>query len=276
MKKFFFYLFTFCLLSFPLHAQRLEKLWETDTLFKVPESVLPDLVNKRLYVSNIDGAPGGKDGKGHISVLAFDGKMKKTLWAKGLNAPKGMAIHGRTLYVADLNAVVAFEKESGKLQNRIEIPGAKFLNDISVDEKGTIYVSDSETGIIHKIEQGKTPEALITGRTRPNGVLWHRHQLWFLDAGSLYVYDKGESRQIASGMERTTDGIEPIDQDNFLVSAWIGTMYVVNINGTVKEILNTKEQKINCADIGFDRKNRIVYVPTFNAHRVAAYSLIMQ
>ena len=275
MKNVFLSLLGFCMASLYAPAQRLEKLWETDTLFKVPESVLYDISSGRVFVSNIDGASNGKDGKGHISLLTKDGKIKKSVWASGINAPKGLGLYGKSLYVADLDAIAIFQTGNGTLQKRIEIPGAKFLNDLTIYEKGTIYVSDSETGIIHKMEQGKKPEAIITGRTRPNGVLWFQNKLWFLDAGTLYVFDQGNITQIASGMERSTDGIEPIDQQNFLVSAWIGTMYVVNQDGSVKEILNTKEQKVNCADIGFDQKNRIVFVPTFNGNRVVAYRLIM-
>jgi hypothetical protein len=276
MKRKLIALSGFMIFSLIFLGQRLEKLWETDTLFKVPESVLPDVAGARLFISNIDGASGGKDGKGHITVMGTDGKIKIPVWASGLNAPKGMGIFGKNLYAADLDAIVVFQLKTGKETERIEIAGAKFLNDLTIDENGTIYVSDSETGIIHKIEKGQKPKAIITGRTRPNGVLWHQNKLWFLDAGGMFVFDNGNTTQIASGMERSTDGIEPIDGERFLVSAWIGTMYVVNKNGTVQEILNTKDQKVNCADIGYDRKNKIVYVPTFNANRVAAYRLILE
>jgi hypothetical protein len=36
-------------------AQALNKLWASDTTLKVPESVLLDSKNQRLYVTNIDG-----------------------------------------------------------------------------------------------------------------------------------------------------------------------------------------------------------------------------
>ena len=257
-------------------AQRLEKLWETDTVMKVPESVLPDIGRKRLLVSNIDGASNAKDGKGHISIVSMEGKVTGVAWSEGLNAPKGMGIFGTSLYVADLDGIAVIDLGKGRLQKRINIPGSKFLNDLTIDDNGTVYVSDSETGIIHKIAKNTEPATIISGRKRPNGVLWHQGKLWFLDAGALFVFDGKNITQIASGMERSTDGIEPVDDERFLVSAWIGTLYLVNKNGSVKELLNTKEEKVNCADIGYDHKSSTVYVPTFNANKVVAYRLIME
>ena len=59
-----------------LFAQhKLEKLWETDSVLKVPESVLFDGDNKILYAANIDGTdPWAKDGKGSVAKVGLDGK----------------------------------------------------------------------------------------------------------------------------------------------------------------------------------------------------------
>lgn len=52
------------------------QLWQTEAVFLQPESVLPDAQRQWLYVSNIDGAPLDKDGKGFISLLGRDGQVK--------------------------------------------------------------------------------------------------------------------------------------------------------------------------------------------------------
>ncbi len=54
---------------------KLVKIWETDSTLKVPESVLFDGKNNVLYVSNIDGAPDGKDGVGSIGKVNLDGTI---------------------------------------------------------------------------------------------------------------------------------------------------------------------------------------------------------
>ena len=65
----------------------LEKLWETDAVIAIPESVLP--VKNTLYVSLIDGPSWEADGKGGVGKLSADGKKYDASWITGLNAPKG-------------------------------------------------------------------------------------------------------------------------------------------------------------------------------------------
>lgn len=256
-------------------AQKLEKLWETDTLFKVPESVLFEEEEKMLYVSNIDGASGAKDGKGFISKLNTNGKIIKLRWADGLHAPKGMAVFGANIYVTDVDAIVTIERKSGKITSTLPIPGAKFLNDITVDPSGNLYASDSETGIIHKIA-GNEISPFITGLKRPNGVLWYLGKLFYVDAGVFFSRDKdGNTLEIAKEMEPSTDGIEAVDANHYLISSWVGAIYYVTNNGTVTELLNSKAQKINTADIGYNPSAKIIYVPTFFGNRVVAYKLIL-
>jgi sugar lactone lactonase YvrE len=129
-----------------LFAQhKLEKLWETDSVLKVPESVLFDGDNKVLYASNIDGTdPWAKDGKGSIAKVGLDGKVIATEWVSGLNAPKGIGIYKGKLYVADLNELVVIDIAGSKIEKRIVVTGAEGLNDVSVSKSGTVYVSDSK------------------------------------------------------------------------------------------------------------------------------------
>src|SRR5580698_7218909 len=149
-------LFTFvfaCLLSVVLHAQQpsLQKLWETDTIIAVPESVLPDPANNILYISLVDGAPWDADGKGGVGRLSPDGKQYNGSWITGLNAPKGMGRYGNRLYVADISDVVVIDIPKGKVIKKIPVPGESGLNDITVDNSGVVYVSDSKSGKVYRI-----------------------------------------------------------------------------------------------------------------------------
>jgi hypothetical protein len=78
---------------------------------------------------------------------------------------------------------------------------------------------------------------------------------------------------ITDGMEGGTDGIENVTGNDFIVSTWSGVIYYVKGDGTKEKLLDTREKKINTADIGYDAKNRIVYVPTFWKNSVAAYEV---
>ena len=93
MKKIILSLTFVCAVLISASAQKatVQKLWATDTILKVPESVLVDDKENCLWVSNIDGASNGKDGKGSISKLSKTGAPINLEWITGLNAPKGMA-----------------------------------------------------------------------------------------------------------------------------------------------------------------------------------------
>lgn len=268
-------LFSFILLYGTAQSQehKLVKIWETDTLLKVPESVRYDAANKILYTSNIDGQPWGKDGKGSIGKVGLDGRIIASEWVTGLNAPKGMGIHAGKLYVADVDVVVVIDIAKGKIIQRIAIDGAKGLNDISIDAKGAIYVSDSQTKKIHRIEKGKTT-VVVNNLQGPNGVLAVGGDLYLTNSGGLYKHEKaGTLTLIADGMEGGTDGIEAVGNGDFIVSCWAGSVWYVYTDGRKDHLLDTRDQKINSADIGYDPVNKIVYVPTFFKNNVVAYRL---
>jgi hypothetical protein len=252
---------------------QLIKLWQTDSVLKVPESVLYSAEDKLLYTSNIDGAPDGKDGKGSIGKVGLDGKVIQVDWVSGLDAPKGLGRFGNLLYAADLDAVVVIDIKAATIVKRIPVEGAVFLNDISVDSKGVVYVSDTRTAKVHRIEDGKVT-TYLEGITGANGVLCVGADLYVLGNGILWKASQaGKALKIAEGMDASTDGIERVKGDEFIVSCWAGVVYYVKGDGSKQQLLDTRADKMNSADIGYDPVNRIVYVPTFFRNSIAAYSL---
>ncbi|HTH29798.1 MAG TPA: hypothetical protein VL946_00555, partial [Lacibacter sp.] len=231
MKKLaFFVAFTTILLSATAQHQ-LVKLWESDTTLKVPESVLFDGKNNVLYVTNIDGKePWGKDGKGSIGKVGLDGKIIAVDWVSGLNAPKGMGLHKNKLYVADLTELVVIDINKGTIVERIAIEGSAGLNDVSAEENGTVYVTDSRARRVYEVKDGKASVLLDSSKLKgPNGVLKHKGSLYVLDAGSMYrMENNGSLTKLAEGMEGGTDGIENVTGGDYLVSTWSGVVYYVN------------------------------------------------
>jgi DNA-binding beta-propeller fold protein YncE len=257
-----------------LYGQQLIKQWQTDSVFKVPESVLFDKANHVLYVSNIDGKdPWGADGAGSVGKMNADGTNINAEWVKGLQAPKGMGLYKGKLYVADLKEVVVIDIAAVVIQKRILVEGAVGLNDISIDSKGTVYVTDSKAKRLYRIINEKT-ELLLDTLKAPNGVLAHKQNLFILDAGNLYKINEDKSLTIiAAGMEGGTDGVEIINGKDFIVSTWGGVIYYVKSNGEKKILVDGRDAKINSADIGLDAKNKILFVPTFWKNTVTAYLL---
>ena len=132
MKRLLTLVFSLGVLS--ISAQTLTPKWTTEATLRVPESVLLDSKNNVLYVSSIDGTPETKDGNGFISQVTLDGKIKNLKWATGLDAPKGMGLFNNNLYVADISRLVTIDTKTGKVTQTLEIEGAKFLNDVTVDK----------------------------------------------------------------------------------------------------------------------------------------------
>lgn len=276
MKRIVFFTFILTITAVTItRAQNhtLLKKWVTDTLLKTPESVLFDAKGKILYVSNIDGGPADKDGKGSIGKVALDGKIIATDWVTGLNAPKGMGIYKNKLYVADLTEVVVIDVDKAKIIQHIPVEGSVFLNDITIDKRGAVYVSDSRTLKVHRIEKGFVV-TVLQNLQGPNGLLAIGDDLLVLDKGNLVkLMDNGKVSNISEGMDPSTDGIEMVKQNEYIVSCWSGVVYYIFDNGNKQVLLDTRAQKINSADIGYDAKNRIVYVPTFYKNSIVAYEL---
>jgi sugar lactone lactonase YvrE len=260
-------------------THQLVKLWESDPVFKVPESVLFDAKTKTLYIANIDtvngSGPWSKDGRGSIGKMSADGKNVTAEWVKGLEAPKGMGLYNGKLYVADLTNIVVIDVASGKIEKTIPVPGAQGLNDVSIDKDGVIYTSNTEGQgkKIYKIKDG-VAEVYVEGLRSPNGVLAHDNDVYLLDNGGLYKVNADKTlKMIANGMQGGTDGVEYVGEGDFLVSTWGGVIYYVSANGTKEVLLDGRPTGTNSADIGFDAATKTVFVPTFWKNTVAAYQV---
>lgn len=257
-------------------AQSLQLKWKSDTLLRVPESVYFDQKTDILYVSNINGNSKEKDGNGFISQLSTDGKIVNLKWATGLDAPKGMGVSNGTLYVADLTRVVSIDMSNGKIIRVFEIEGAQFLNDVTTDTTGDVYISDSGTGKLHLISNGKA-ELYFEGKDfkRVNGLLAEADGLYVADAGSGINYKLSKSKELTKYTETAqgADGIVVAGPRSYIVSSWGGEIYFVDENAKATKLLDTKEQKLNSADIDYDAKTQTLYVPTFFGNMVMAYSV---
>ena len=278
MKKIMTSLAFVCFSLVSINAQKVtvQKLWATDTILKVPESVLVDDKENCLWVSNIDGASNGKDGKGSISKLSKTGTPINLDLITGLNAPKGMAKYKQELYVADLTELVVIDIKKGVIKNKIKVEGSVFLNDVTVNKNGAVFVSDSRTGKVHRYENNMV-SIEVENLQGPNGLLSIDDQLLILDKGSLLSLTPGGTiSKIMDGMDPSTDGIEKVAPNQYIVSCWNGIVYFVEAGAQKITLFDTRSEKINSADIGYDAKNKIIYVPTFLKNSVVAYQLQIQ
>ena len=275
------------------------KMGETGGM-NVPESVRYDADLDVFFVSNINGNPSAKDGNGFIAVVRADstsvvrmlvesGKPARGGKAITLNAPKGMAIRGDTLWVADISTVHAINKRTGASIADIPITGATFLNDVAVGPDGAIYITD--TGIVFDATGNITHPGTnrifrLAGRNvttvaegdllnNPNGLAYDAtNKRWLLapfGGTEVQVLADGEKNpsKLASGPGQY-DGIEILADGRVLVSSWAdSTVYIVS-NGAMSAFVKGVAAP---ADIGIDTRRNTLAIPRFNDRKVEYFMI---
>lgn len=246
----------------------LEKIWQTDFNLNNPESVLLDEKTDLMYVSLV----GSKDSLGRVIILNREGKLIDDNFAPGLFEAKGLGRYQDKLYVACMNHVAVVDFQTGKTIKKIPVDGALFLNDIAVDQKGIVYVSDTRRGTIHRIENDKV--ALYLDQIKAaNGLKCIGTDLYALAGTNLLKVSPDKQIRILATIPCDGDGLEPLGGGDFLATCWAGYVFYIHADGKVETLLDVRDQKINTADIAFDSDKKILYLPTFFGKKVMAFQL---
>ncbi|WP_339814939.1 gluconolaconase [uncultured Imperialibacter sp.] len=262
----------------PVTTVSLVKKWETDTTLTTPESVYYDVTNSVLYVACIGAVPpDAKDGDGFIAKVGLDGAIIDTQWVVGLDGPKGMGMVGNLLYVSNIDEVVEIDVNTGEITNRFPVDGASFLNDITVDASGTVYISDSNLSKIFALSNGAVAlwtEGEVLGG--PNGLLAEDGRLMVASFGAgkfstISIADK-DVKMVVDSIPGG-DGVVALDGDYF-VSNWNGEVYYVTEDWKKTKLLDTKAAGANAADIEIAADQSLLFVPTFFGNTVVAYDIV--
>lgn len=243
--------------------------------FQGPESALYDESADAYLVSNINGEPTAEDGDGFISRVSPDGSVSELRWIDGaaegvtLNAPKGMAIVGDSLYVADIDCVRVFNRSSGEPVEAFCIDGATFLNDITADENQTLYVTDTGNeedapGAVHRLRRNGARAELASGPQLggPNGITISPRGILVVSTGTGEIYRlsaDGQKTPVAPASERRLDGIVFLPDERFYFSSWgDSAVYEVATDGSVSRVV---EGVAGPADMGFDSQRNRLLIP---------------
>src|SRR5207245_6010472 len=247
-----------------------------------------DTAQDVYFVSNVNGGPLAKDNNGFISRVRPDGAIENLKFVEGahngvtLNAPKGLALRGDTLWVADIDVIRAFDAKTGAPRDSVSLAslGAVFLNDIAVAPTGALYITD--TGIrfddvgnvlhpgpdrIFRIGPDRQVAVAVRGDTlgRPNGItldsVGKRFIVVQFGGRAVLAWKPGDKAPsvIAKG-QGGFDGVE-IAGSRMLVSSWS--------DSTVSSYETGQEVKVitgvpSPADIGYDGKRKRVLIPVFS------------
>lgn len=263
----------------PLCAQTVawKPVWETDTTLRTPESVLYDPAGQVLYVACINGNPTPENKTSYIAKVGLDGKIINLRFTENLNSTKGMGILGDKLYVTEIAQVAEISLATGKVLNRYAVQDAKFLNDIAIDTRSrTVYFTDMRSNRVWALSNGKV-SLLLEGSPlqNPNGLLFDNNQLLIGNGdGSLLAVDPASKKlkTLAKGMGGI-DGIAALGNQTYMASEWGGKVWLVRADGTTELKSDTTGEKINSADIDYNPRTGVLFVPTFFHNTVRAFSL---
>lgn len=256
----------------------LTKLWETDSLLTTSESVIYDPETNLLYVSCMNGQPLEKDGNGFISQVNLEGEIVNKEWITGLDAPKGTGIYDGKLYATNITEIVEIDIATTEITNRWEVDSAVFLNDITIDQQGNVFFTDSHTNKIHQLKDGEVSEYMNgENLAAPNGLYAEEGRMMLATMGSSsFGTIDWMTKEFAVKTDSigAGDGISPDGNGNYLVSSWSGEVFLINGETWEKtSLLRTQEDSIQSADITYIPEKKMLLVPTFFKNSVTAYQL---
>jgi DNA-binding beta-propeller fold protein YncE len=254
-----------------------------------PNSFIGDPSGKEYFISNINGDPEARDNNGFITRVDPNGKITNLKFIQGgaadilLHAPKGLALAGQILYVADLDQLKGFDKTTGKLLVTVSFPAASSqhavsLTDVTADQTGLLYVSDQRGNAIYKIDPSANHQvALLIHDDRlagPSGIAVHPKTGHLIavswEKGKiLEVTPEGQLTELESNGFFTGrfQNLSGVDFDRW------GNMYLSDLTkGKIWRM--TRDHRFHViaeyllapADISIDRANNLILVPYHYAH----------
>ena len=262
--------------------------------FDSPESAWYDSTLDVYFVSNTAGGSNSDDSHGFISRLKGDGTIDSLRFIAGgrdgvtLDSPRGIAVLGDTIWVADGKSLRGFDKRSGKHLSDVDFAqlGAELLNDVCLGPDGSVFITDTRAkngeGEIFRI-----PELSVAGRSRspqaakmnrsmegPNGITWDRVRGHYVVAsfGGKNVYSwmpKADPTPIATGPGRF-DGIAALGDGRVLVTSWNDSSLMVLRGDSLRPVITGLPEP---ADIGIDNKRQRVAIPLSATNEVVIFTI---
>ncbi|EDP95870.1 hypothetical protein U8527_12135 [Kordia algicida OT-1] len=249
------------------------------------ESIVYDENKNILYASLIGNREAGD---GSVATVSLEGKVIDTMFVKGLNDPKGIAITDDKLYVSDVTELVEADINTGEIIKKHTLEGIKFLNDVAIAHDGTVYVSDTFNSSIYALKTDGTFSEWLNSEAleHPNGLLKVENNMYVSAWGNMVGPDgkkkqsgnflkvNMETKEITKVSKDTLgnlDGVQIYDKDNFIISSWrTGKIMKINNNGAVEDVLTVG---ISVGDILYIPEKKLLALPMNRQNQLLIYKL---
>jgi sugar lactone lactonase YvrE len=267
--------------------------------FQGPESVRYDPEQDVFFVSNMTGYGSALDRNGYISRVSAANPDSASVFVQGgkdgavLDAPKGLALHGDTLWVADIHALRAFDRRTGAALATIDLAPQRAvqLNDVAIGADGTIHVTDTgiimgKDGVVHVgpdrifiVGPGRAVSVAAEGPQlrRPNGITWDaEHRRWIVVAFDPFVGEVASmpadmsSRTVLRSGKGQLDGVEVLRDGTVLFSSWADSSIHALRDGRDRQVIRDVPVP---ADIGVDTRRQRLAIPLSMLGRVQLWDI---
>jgi sugar lactone lactonase YvrE len=272
----------------------------TVTGFQGPESVRYDPDQDVFFVSNQTGPGSERDRNGYIVRMSAADPTKAELFATGgrdgvvLDSPKGLALHGDTLWTADIDKLRGFDRRTGTPLATIDFApfGAVQLNDVAIGPDGAIHVTDtgiimSRKGVIHTgpdrifvVAPGPVIRTMAEGLQlkQPNGITWDAvGKRWVVVSFDPYdgqvlaiLPGGGNSTSLHKAAHGNFDGVEVLPDGAILFASWADSSIHLLERGVDRQLIREVPE---AADIGIDTRRNRLAIPLATLDRVQIWSL---
>lgn len=241
------------------------------------ESAVYDAKNDVIYASLIGNR---EDGDGSVATVNTNGKLVDIEFVSDLNDPKGIAVTKDRLYVSDITELVEADLKTGKIIKRHTVDGIQFLNDVAIDDAGNVFVSDTRTSKIYKLDTDANFSLWLAhvDLDKPNGLLVQNNTMYVAswggqpNGGRVSKIDMTtKSIDSVTTVIGNLDGVRPYDKNRLIISDWnSGNIHLMNHDGNTTQILQVGQ---SVGDIAYIKEKNLLLLPMNKQSRLLFYKL---
>ncbi len=239
--------------------------------YNSPESIEFDYVNNRWFIAN-------NGGNNILTRNSATGALAVFATGFAAGGPHGLEIINDTLYACAGSNLKAFNINTGAAVFNINL-GATFLNGITHDNSGNLYITDYSGNKIYRFDiNSRQFNAFVSsGLSSPNGIIFDQPNnrcvfvQWTGAIKSVSLLDSTVTTLVASSGLSSVDGITKDGVGNYFLSSWSPTRITRYSNTFTSPTTVVTTGLSNPADIFYNTVTDTLGVPNSGSGNNTTY-----